>query len=191
MRLKLLNLVVISLLAGCAPQKYIDYKEFKNKLSKNNFSKILMVGTGTSGTRFFLENLSDELNRKLKEKEIETEYHHLGNNQTKATDLYNEIISKNKFDAVLHFSQLDETKNPIVLTSSLGGIPLSNGSSVIYSYTIREIRFHQLFLMQYFDFSNMATSLIDVNLNVNMDFINPKDYKKLSNHIITSLKIEK
>lgn len=183
-------LIIASLLAGCVPKKYLNYNEIKNDLTHKNFSTILIVSTGTSGTNFFLENLSDELNNRLKDRQIKTVYYHLGNNQSKANELFNDIIAKTKYDAILQFAQLDETNNPIVLTYGTGMVPFGNGSYADYSYLRRNIRFKQKFLMRYFDFSDMSKSLVDVNLDLNMDFINPGDYKKLSDQIIHSLRIQ-
>lgn len=177
-------------LVGCVPKKYLHYNEVKNNLATNKFSKILIVGTGTSGTNLFLETLSEELNKRLKQKKIETVYYHLGNNQAGANTMFKEITGKTKFDAVLQFAQLDETNNPIFLTSGAGGAPVGNGSSIMYSYQYRAIRFHQKFLMRYFEFSDLSNSMLDVNLDVKIDFINPRDYSKLSDYVIRSLRIE-
>ncbi|MEI9946439.1 MAG: hypothetical protein WDN26_19740 [Chitinophagaceae bacterium] len=189
MKQLLTYIIACGLLAGCAPKKYLYYNELKNDLSNKNFSNILIVGTGTSGTNLFLETLSEELKRRLKDQKIEITYHHLGNNQTEANYLFKEIVAKAKFDAVLQFAQLDETHNPIILHSGTGSVPTGNGT-MFYSYESRNIRFKQKFLMRYFDFSDLSHSMIDVNLDVNIDFINPLDYTKLSDYIIYSLKIE-
>ncbi|MET0393569.1 MAG: hypothetical protein ABW019_10530, partial [Chitinophagaceae bacterium] len=144
---------------------------------------------GTSGTNLFLETLSEELNKRLDQKKIATVYHHLGNNQAAANTTFNEIIAKTRFDAVLQFAQLDETHNPIFVGAGYGSVPMSNGSSMGYSYSYREIRFQQKFLMRYFEFSDLLHSRIDVDLGVRMDFLNPRDYSTLSDYVIRSLKI--
>lgn len=187
--MKQIILIVSVVFIGCAPTKYLNYKEIKNHLGDRQFSKILIVGTGTSGTNLFLESVSDDLNKKLKSNNIKSVYHHLGNNQTEANRLFREIITLDKYDAILQFSQLDKTKDPIFLTSGSGSVPLNGGTRMDYSYQYRQIRFQQQFLLRYFDSSDLVNSIIDVNLDVNIDFVNPKDYSKLSSHIIRSLKI--
>lgn len=183
-------LILVALLYSCATnKKFVYYHETKNELSKNSFSKILIVGTGTSGTNLFLENLSDELNKRLKQNNIETSYSHLGNNQAEANRMFSEIVKKNKYDAVLLFAQLDGTHDPVIIHSGGGTIPLNNGGVAGYEYSYRTIRFQQKFLMKYFSLANLSRSVIDVNLDVKMDFLNPNDYSILSEKIIRSLKI--
>jgi len=179
------------LLTGCATnKKYFYYQETKNELSKNNFSKVLIIGTGTSGTNLFLETLSEDLNKRLKQKQIETFYFHLGNNRTEANKIFKEIVRKNNYDAVLQFAQIDDTHNPIIISSGSGSMPTSNGGMIVYDYKYRTVRFRQKFLMKYFDFADLSHSIIDVNLDISMDFLNPRDYSRLSEKIVRSLKIQ-
>jgi len=182
-------LILAVIIAGCANEKYVHYNETKNDLGNNKFSRILITGKGTSGTNLFLETLSDDLNKKLKQKNIETAYFHLGNNPTEANRIFKQIIQKEKYDAVLQFTQLDETHNPIIASTSNGSVPTNNGGSVIYSYTSRQVRFRQKFQVNYFDFADLSRSLIDVDIDLNIDFLNPGDIDKLSKQIIKSLKL--
>jgi hypothetical protein len=182
-------LILAVIITGCANEKYFHYNETKNDLGNNKFSRILITGTGTSGTNLFLETLSGDLNKKLKQKNIETVYFHLGNNQKEADRTFKQIIQKEKYDAVLQFAQIDEAHNPIIASTTSGSAPTNNGGRVIYSYTTRQIRFRQKFLVKYFDFADRSHSLIDANLDLNIDFLNPGDIDKLSKQIIKSLKL--
>ena len=183
-------LVISGLLGSCVPRKYFYYNEIRNNLENKRFSHIIIVGTGNSGTNLFLETLSDQLNKRLKQRKIETVYYHLGNNQAEASRQFNEIVSKGSYDAVLQFAQLDGTNDPIVIRSVGLSVPLRNGWQVDYSTDYRAVRFHQKYFMRYFALPDLEHSIVDVDLDVNMNFINPKDYSKLSDSIIRSLKIE-
>jgi hypothetical protein len=44
--------------------------------------------------------------------------------------------------------------------------------------------------MKYFDFADLSHSIIDVNLDISMDFLNPRDYSRLSEKIVRSLRIQ-
>lgn len=190
MKIQAFYIVLIGLFYGCALKKYLTYQEIKNNLPATTIRKILLVSTGTSGTNLFFETLSDGLNTKLKSKSIKTAYYHLGNNQIQANIAYQEIIRKENFDVVLQFAQMDEAHNPIIAYSGSGNIPLTNGSTLFYSYNYRAIRFEQMFLVKYFDPKDLSNSAIDANLKIRLDFLNSKDYLKLSNIIIKSLNIE-
>ena len=190
MRIQVTYITLLFGLLGCMPGKYMTYQETKNSLDSADVRKILLVSTGTSGTNLFFETLSEDLNRKLKTKGIETIFYHLGNNQIKANNTYQQIIKNEKYDVVLQFAQMDETRNPVFAYSGSGTIPLSSGGTAYYSYNYRAIRFQQMFLVKYFDFQDLSNSAIDANLNISLDFLNPKDYVKLADIIIKSLKIK-
>lgn len=176
-------------LISCEPTKYLYYSELKNNLADQKHPNILIVGTGTSGTNLFLTTLSEELNTRLKNKNITTVYHHLGNNRAKANEAFQEIVSKNKYDAVLHFAQLDETHDPVILSYNTNRVPVGNGY-VNYSYSTRNIRFQQKFLMRYFQIDDLTNSMVDADLDLSIDFVNKGDYSELSDYIISSLKIK-
>jgi len=186
---RILPLVVCVLLCSCAVnKKYIDYAETKNELAKNSFSRILIVGTGTSGTHLFLQNLSEELNKRLKQNNVETSYFHLGNNQVQANKMFDDIIQKNTYDAVLLFAQLDGNHDPVIIHSGGGEVPTRNGGSIMFEYSYRTIRFQQQFLIKYFNISDLSRSIVDAKLDIKMDFLNPDDYSTVSEKIIQSLR---
>jgi hypothetical protein len=166
----------------------MTYQETRNNFQAPKVQKILLVSTGTSGTNFFFEMLSEELNNKLKFKGIQTVYYHLGNNKDLADKSYREIIQNADYDVVLQFAQMDETRNPIFASTGSGTVPLANGSAN-YSYNTRSVRFQQMFMVKYFDFQNLSNSAIDANLTICLDFLNPNEYNKLTGIIINSLKI--
>ena len=178
------------IIAGCAVNnygKYVNYEVTKTANATNPGSRILIVGTGTSGTNFFLDNLSDDLNRRLAQKNIRTFYFHLGNNQQEADRAFKKIVNENHCDAILHFAQVDETHNPIRLNQTPSGLPSNSGkTNMIYT---RTIRYEQQFVLKYFELPDLQKTLIEANIGVKINTLNPNDYSEITEKIIRTLKL--
>jgi hypothetical protein len=189
MKAPLLYLLLASSLACCTvPKKYLEYTESGNQVESEKFSKILIVGTGQSGSKLFLESLSEQLNNRLNSKNIQISHFHLGSNLTEANRQFRHLIQINEYDAVLQFAQVDSSKNPIFVTTGTGAAPAGPGVFAIeYSYV--DIRYEQRFLVKFFDFKDLSKSLVDINIGVRLDFINPGDYSGLVDRLVNTLKM--
>lgn len=181
--------MIFAIFINCTvPKKFIEYTELNNHVGAERFSRILIISTGQSGTNLFLEELSERLNKRLASKNIQTFYFHLGNNPVEANKQFNLLNQDNNYDAILRVAQLDSSRNPIIITTGGGSLPTRNGM-MSYQYFSRDIRYEQKFSIKYFDSKDLSNSLANISLGVRIDFLNPRDYSKLVDKLINSLKL--
>lgn len=71
-----------------------------------DIDSILIIGSGASLPRLFLENVSGEMIKKLNSQQVSASYIYLGKNNSDANNEY-EMINKKGFKAVLFISPVD------------------------------------------------------------------------------------
>ncbi|MDB5209159.1 MAG: hypothetical protein JWR72_4234 [Flavisolibacter sp.] len=155
-------------------------KETSREAEAHKTKKVLIVGHGGTGTRFFMENLSDVLKQKLLVNQVEAEFEFLGFKEQVEKKLM-DILSREGHDAVLHFKPTGDELNPIVV-DDYNASP--RGASINMQTTA--VRFTQDFVVSFYaKESNKA--VWTATLSTNLDSRNEKFYNRIADDILRYL----
>ncbi len=190
----LLTALIYSCSVSYKDPKYInkEYFHFEDTLlqaSSKSIHKIQLFGMGISPTRFFIDNVSNQLVADFKLKGIEVNYTFLGSDSLAAINLYNRMILNNNSDVIMTLFQADSaviSKKHSSFTY-LDRYPNQGVTSLEFS----QLRFKQGFNIQLFNSSNLDQLIWSASLNVNFDFKDISMYKTISNKIIASFTKDK
>ena len=176
-----------------AQKKVFTLKETQIDTVNKEFKSILILGSGSTATRIFLDNLSEVLIKKLKSEKIKSVYYYLN----KASDTLSETfiaISKNDYDAILIFNPEDTAifksiskvnKNHISLPTIIGNYTaISPTTSITTSY-------HQSFNLNLYSHDDKSKALWEANLVVDFSMSGLSNYQNISNKIYWRLKAHK
>lgn len=133
----------------------------------------MVVGTGSSATRIFIDKLANELNIKFKKSKIKLEYQYLGKTYTDAAKKLSNFTDSS-FDSYLIFSPKD--------TSSFNGY-VAQG----YFSTSDVIWYHQNFEVSFY-VVNKREPVWKTLLDVNTDINEIKVYSMIVNYIYKAFK---
>ncbi len=173
--------ILISCASSRSSTNTYTFKELSKQTQDTRINKILIVGSGGIGTRFFLDNISEELKRKFKDVNVETGYEFLGYKQD-FTKRLNSLVSTGGFEAVLQFTPLNDAENPIVIDKYEN---ISSGPA--YTIQKKSVRFTQDFVISLFTKNNSAHLLWKASLNTNFDSRQDKFYTRIANDILNHL----
>lgn len=157
--------------------------DVKSNAEQKEFKRILIVATGSSGARLFLDRLTNVLNSKFASENVTTSYDYLGyvpDEKIEIDKRFKDIIQNKSFDAVLYFGQSDKPINPVQINDFI------NRNS-----HYRIVRYQQTFSIQLFEFLHLQNAIWETELRLNFDFTQSPVYLSIADKIIGNLKLNK
>ncbi len=169
----------------------ITLTETKKNIIQKKFNNILIIGAGSTATRLFLDNLTQDLIKELNRKNIEATYYYDGKLDRNTQINFKNFINE-KYDAYIVFN-LSDTSYVHKKNKSLPlNIPISSGGGTAQiNLNYSKLRYAEDFLIEFFEYSNSKVSLWEAVLKLNFDFSKEKFYHNITNMLVKNFKENK
>ncbi len=189
MKRLLLTLCILILFFSCTQTEKITFTEYKKNESNTELKKIMIIGAGSTDTRFFLDMLTTKLINHLQKKKIKTEYNYIGK-INKDSSINIKAILNEGYDAFIIFSPKDTSKIKIDAYQNNNNVflPTKNNDRINYQTNTRMIMYNQAFELSMYVSNDVINSLWEASLRVTIDYTNDKNYTKISKIILTNLR---
>ncbi len=164
----------------------------KKNEEKKVLKKIMIIGAGSTDTRFFLDMLTNKLTEDFKKKKIKTEYNYIGKINKDSSINIKSILNEG-YDAFIFFNPKDTSKINIDEYQNNNSIylPSLSNSRINYQTNSRTILYKQSFEVAMFIPKNGLNSIWEASLRITIDFTNQKSYEIISKKLLTSFKLNK
>jgi hypothetical protein len=179
-------------LFSCAELGKITFVEYKKNEEKKDLKKIMMIGAGSTDTRFFLDMLTTKLTNGFKKNNIIAEYTYIGKiNRDSSINIKSTI--NDKYDAFIFFNPNDTSKINIdtYQNNNTVYLPSLGNSTINYQTNSRTILYKQAFEVSMYIPKNGLNSIWEASLRITIDFTNQKNYETISKKILQSFKQNK
>ncbi len=180
---------LLILVSSCATLKHparIKYASTKLSIDTIPVQRILIVGSGASPTRLFMDKLSASLTRQFNVKKTVCEYFYFGAATELLTAKLGAHLADHPYDVVLVFSE--QLKSAVHNYSQDYTYSPMGGNLYGASVGIREkvLRYDQQFLVKTFIPGDLNNSIWESAMRVSFDFLESDQYEKISKLIIAS-----
>jgi hypothetical protein len=174
---------------SCAETEKITFVEYKKNEGKKDLKKIMIIGAGSTDTRFFLDMLANKLTKDFKKIKIKTEYNYIGKINKNSSINIKPILNKG-YDAFIIFNPKDTSKIKIDTYQNNNSVylPSLSDNRINYQTNTRTILYKQAFEISMYISNDAINSLWEASLRVTIDYTNDKNYARISKKILTNLK---
>ncbi len=184
--------LVSILFFSCTETGKITFVEYKKNEEKKELKKIMIIGAGSTDTRFFLDMLINKLTEDFKKKKIKTEYNYIGKINKDSSINIKSILNEG-YDAFIFFNPKDTSKINIDEYQNNNSIylPSLSNSRINYQTNSRTILYKQSFEVALYVPKEGLNSIWEASLRITIDFTNQKSYEIISKKLLTSFKQNK
>jgi hypothetical protein len=171
---------------SCASVKnphYIIFEESKGNVAYKPIQHLLIVGAGKLPTRFFLDEMSNQLVKDLKQKGIAAQYYFLGSDSVTAKNKFSLLLSKNDSVPVMTFFETDFAFVRPIYDHYYVPAPVA-----LVVIKVKDVRYSQGFTLDLFVPSATPNIGWSSNLDINYNFRDPGLYTSISSQVLKSLK---
>lgn len=166
-------LILVFFAIGCVtplPDNVILSDTYLNKQAKD-YKSVLLVYTGTAVDRTILENLGDELARKLKKKNIVVTSEYLSDEKSNVTKQHLGLINKMQVEAVMVFTPLNGAK----IREYYGGVQ---------GLEARQAKTNQRYDIRLYDNAENEKPVWGARLNLHITIDRKKAYSRIADKIV-------
>lgn len=190
MKKKIIVSLLSILLYSCAEIGEITFVENKTNTNKKELKKIMLIGAGSTDTRFFLDMLNLELNKGFKKREIKTDYFYTGKISEDSSINVTSLLNK-PYDAFIVFKPIDKSKvyfnsshhENDINVDALGPNPIR----ISYNDKKNSILFKQVFEIAIYIPKDGLNKIWEATLKLTIDFTRQKNYVEIAKKILNSL----
>ncbi len=177
---------------SCVETGKITFVEYKKNEEKKVLKKIMIIGAGSTDTRFFLDMLTNKLTEDFKKKKIKTVYNYIGKLNKESSIKIKPILNEG-YDAFIFFNPKDTSKININEYQNNNSIylPSLSNSRINYQTNSRTILYKQSFELAMYIPKEGLNSIWEASLRITIDFTNQKNYEIISKKLLSSFKQNK
>jgi hypothetical protein len=178
-------IVAVIILTGCGAQKNSASLKYEpiDTVKKITVKKILIVGAGSSVSRIFLENLSDDMIGVLKDAHVIGNFKFLENLKPES-HIDMAFVDSLEYDAYIVFSPIDKASFQLNQARKFH-LPLWNA----YVYGLSSNSYRQTFALSTYVKTNTLSLVWETSFIADFDPTDKEKYKFITNDILGTLYI--
>jgi hypothetical protein len=168
----------------------ITLTETKTNTQQIHIRNLLIVGSGATTTRAFLELLSSNLISSLKDKNVDAEYYFQPADATQATNASKQLLA-DSFDAILEFKPMDSSQYSQTVSRRKNDIIRLFPQRQTYPTYSRSVYFKENFDIQLYTPKNRTTLIWAATLDLYCDLSKMTQINRITDKLLSSLKANK
>ena len=182
----IISLIILLAFTGCVLPTYIGQSTLNEtgvKKSDIKYATVLVVGAGSMPSRFFLENLSEEIMKLFKQHKIEADFTYLGKIPRRSHVDVNKLVTS-KYNAYLIFHSMDTSysnthKDVAIVAATIPG-GFASGSVIGNQYK-------EDFYAEFYTNVDSLNRVWQGELKVDFDFAKTTRYETIAKDLFEKL----